>query len=502
MNLHPERLLAGALPALCLAGLSTSALAVEAELHAWSVSTHQGLELQMELRDATPGNFSVYARPTGIRNLEAMPERMLIKGTVDANGWGFASVILGDVSRLPAGLGISMRAVQTTAGLPAWTPPYQLPLSGIAPDCLTLDMDFAIGEEPELGQFVDDEWSPAGITVSAINNTSGHPDAAIIFDSANPTGDDPDLATPGTHPSNTVALGKLLIIAENTNGGGDGFVDNPDDERFGGVITFDFDNPITICSITVVDIDDGDLSWLEFHQQGGGINVIPLQNMGDNSVQTIGFTEDDVMRLEVHFGGSGGIGGLELSPCPLLVNLDEEPLGVPMDLQRGEQITNQFAFLDVTVSAVNNTPGHPNKVILFDTANPTGGDDDLATPGTGIGNNEALGMVMIIPEDDVDAGNDGYVDDPDDEGGGGTFSFDYANPVTFLSIRVLDVDSPGLNQVEFYDNANNLLTSWNIPNIGDNSVQILTGGGPVANCSRVDVVISGSGAVTRLRWCP
>ena len=63
------------------------------------------------------------------------------------------------------------------------------------------------------------------------------------------------------------------------------------------------------------------------------------------------------------------------------------------------------------------------KLLIFDTAHPTGGDYDLRTPGSGSGNTSALGNVLIISED-------GDESDPDDDENGGTMVFEFALPVS------------------------------------------------------------------------
>ena len=133
-----------------------------------------------------------------------------------------------------------------------------------------------------------------------------------------------------------------------------------------------------------------------------------------------------MVRMEVEFGGSGAIAEVLVAPCPLVLTFEEETFGKPLDLLPGTWITDQFADLGINISAANDNPMHPNKAILFDTINPTGEDDDLITPGPGLNNDTPLGKVLIIAEDDVDADNDGYVDDPDDEAGGGRITFDFA----------------------------------------------------------------------------
>ena len=55
----------------------------------------------------------------------------------------------------------------------------------------------------------------------------------------------------------------------------------------------------------------------------------------------------------------------------------------------------------------------PDLGIAFDTANPTGGDDDLRTPGFGVNNSVGYGNVLIIAENDFDWNGDGLIDSAD-----------------------------------------------------------------------------------------
>ncbi len=88
------------------------------------------------------------------------------------------------------------------------------------------------------GTIVDDEYSDIGVTVSAVGGSGD----AMTFDSANPTGDDTDLASD--------TLDGLLIIS------GDGDTSDPDDTDDGGSIFFDFENPVAIKFITLKDIEE------------------------------------------------------------------------------------------------------------------------------------------------------------------------------------------------------------------------------------------------------
>ena len=87
---------------------------------------------------------------------------------------------------------------------------------------------------------------------------------AMVFNSSNPTGGDLDLGTPHFRAvvggpgvgfagkpnqlfSNIAAQGNVLIVSE------DGNVTEPDDNQFGGTITFDFNPPVDIDSIGLLD---------------------------------------------------------------------------------------------------------------------------------------------------------------------------------------------------------------------------------------------------------
>jgi hypothetical protein len=376
---------------------------------------------------------------------------------------------------------------------------------GTVSGCETLDFDFTLGEEePVPGETLGLQWAGVGVVIATINNTPGHPDKGIIFDSSAPTGGDPDLGTPGPGVGNDTALGNLMIVAENdTDSDGDGLVDDPDDEAGGGILRFDFKEPWELCSATIVDTDDANPTELRFYTDVlGPADVIPIMNLGDNSVQTVEFEKTNIRRFEVVFGGSGGLAKFDAVPCPRRLDFDERTLGQPLELQTGEEITGQFGDIGLQIEAVNNVPTHPDKAILFDTANPTGGDFDLATPGPGVGNDTALGHVLIIAENDQDSDLDGLVDDPDDEAGGGELQFRFDTAVEFTGAKILDVDGTEKDSFNLYDENDVLILSVPIPFMGDNSVQTLALDPPIPGVRRAALILGGSGAVTEMIFCP
>ncbi len=164
----------------------------------------------------------------------------------------------------------------------------------------------------------------ASVTISADGNRSS-PDVAIVFDSANPERDI-DLGTPneslggpgvgrgeGAGTGNDVALGNLLIIAENDRDrDGDGRIDAPDDNASGGTITFEFDEPVSLDSFLLLDIEElgGHVELWHFDVLVDNPDV-PM--LGDNSLQSMSFAHPIVTSVVVHLAGSGALD--ELSYC-------------------------------------------------------------------------------------------------------------------------------------------------------------------------------------------
>ncbi len=366
-------------------------------------------------------------------------------------------------------------------------------------ECEELDVDHRPGlDVMNKGEVVTDQFASIGLLISALNARAGGPDKAIIFDPAQDTTNaDPDLHTP---------FGKLLIIAENDfDGDADGRVDVPDDEASGGDIVFDFTDPVDLQTLTVVDIDDSRPSRVHLDHAGGGTTSVDLVNLGDGSVQELELAifALDVVRMTVELGGSGGIPSMSFSPCPLRFDLDETPAGVPVVTRRaGETITDQYACLGLNISAVNNNAAHPDKAILFDSSAPTGGDTDLATPGSGPGNDRALGLLLVLAENDTDGDGDGLVDDPDDEAFGGELVFDFVQDVRWLGATVVDIDDPQPTSFELLDSSSNLLQSIPVPNGGDNSVVRIELGTPVEDVRRVVLRLGGSGGLAEMVFCP
>ncbi|MGB3246565.1 MAG: hypothetical protein WBB25_18675 [Sulfitobacter sp.] len=140
------------------------------------------------------------------------------------------------------------------------------------------------------GTVIDDDYE--GVTISA-NGGCGQ---AMIFDSANPTGGDHDLAS--------ATLRGMLIISE------DGDSSDPDDNASGGSIFFDFANLVTMKSITFKDIEEtsgGGTRVIFYDVDGAVIQTRFVPPTCDGGESTVQFSVPETARIEVVLQGSGAI---------------------------------------------------------------------------------------------------------------------------------------------------------------------------------------------------
>ena len=192
-----------------------------------------------------------------------------------------------------------------------WTYAASATAADLAPSAVTTVINFdtdANGAPLPAGTIVDDEYAALGLSIMS-HDQSHKP--AMIFDSANPTGGDNDLGTPGYHATNTVNLGNVLIISE------DGDQNDPDDNRYGGTLKFTFDDPVYIDTISLLDIDSSERGGAVITVvHAGGTVTIPIPALGDNSVQTLDVNVADVIRMDVRLCSSGAVTELVYRDTP------------------------------------------------------------------------------------------------------------------------------------------------------------------------------------------
>ena len=147
------------------------------------------------------------------------------------------------------------------------------------------------------------------------------------------------------------------------------------------------------------------------------------------------------------------------------------------DLASGTIVDNEYQSQGVTVQAWT-AGGVGDRAMIFDTANPTGGDHDLATSN--------LGGVLIVSED-------GDSSDPDDAIGG-TFRFSFADGADVQSLTFLDNEEGAT--VRFYNEAGDLIATRQIPTTADNGQHVEHF--DVEGAYTMDVELHGSGAIDNL----
>ncbi|MDG2124719.1 MAG: choice-of-anchor K domain-containing protein, partial [Verrucomicrobiales bacterium] len=119
------------------------------------------------------------------------------------------------------------------------------------------------------GQIIDDLFeSEFGLSISANNALNCHPDIAVLFDTNERHTADADLESPWSGGNIAQRLpdglltdfGHALIIGENDwDEDGDGYIDSPDDEAYGGSITFSLDRSDVIgFQATFIDFEETD----------------------------------------------------------------------------------------------------------------------------------------------------------------------------------------------------------------------------------------------------
>ena len=144
------------------------------------------------------------------------------------------------------------------------------------------------------GENVTNQYEDIGVRVSATSTPPGK-DQAMIFDSNAPTGGDTDLGTDN--------LDNVLIISE------DGDATAPNDNETGGAFTFKFDDPVSIKSLTFLDIEGG-ARLLFYGADGSLLSEQWVAPTGDNGQSVVQLFVPGTVRFEVEMEGTGAIDNL------------------------------------------------------------------------------------------------------------------------------------------------------------------------------------------------
>ncbi|KCV83642.1 hemolysin-type calcium-binding repeat family protein [Actibacterium atlanticum] len=363
-------------------------------------------------------------------------------------------------------------------------------------------------EDLSAGDFVNNQYAADGVTISS---TSWH--APMIFDTANPTGGDGDLATGN--------LGNVLILSEDNDSS------DPDDNAGGGTFVFTFDEPSTVNSITILDIEENGYVKL-YDENDNYLGKVYLPDTGNNGQAEVTIDYDNVARMEITICGSGAIDNISFTtPEPELDGVVDGTAGDDLiDVAytgdpEGDMIDNGDAILpgevgdDDIVDALGGDDtiiaGEGNDEVYAgsgaDTIEGNDGDDiiygDSNYGGAGAGsatrevlewdkapnfgdNNDASGFTQntgsvdvtfsIITETgsavsqfetdaqnvsgiDADGNpvndNSSFYSETKGDGNDGDYALDFSDPVENVSFRVNDIDGDGVVTIKAYDENNN-----------------------------------------------
>jgi len=195
-------------------------------------------------------------------------------------------------------LALALLAPLTANASRITTPPPSAPV--ISADVLgSVVVDFEIdtdGNALSAGDVISDNLA----SILEVSTDTRFP--AIIFDSANPTGGDYDLATS--------TEGNILIISENRN------FSNPDDNARGGAVLFTFNQAVSFDTLTLVDIEENGGAVTGITESGQELALFVIPGIGDNSIQTLinPLAGTSLTAVEVTLEGSGAISEFSFTP--------------------------------------------------------------------------------------------------------------------------------------------------------------------------------------------
>lgn len=319
--------------------------------------------------------------------------------------------------------------------VPTVAMPSKAPLEPTTPRTCTggeVMIDFQVdanGSPLSPGLYVENEWSKYGLTLSAMGGLTERP---RLFDTANPwiedTGGDRDLGSPnwrcsppgpgrgaggepGEPGENCEPLGNVLIIQEED-------APIPDDNFQGGMIVFDFAEPVKyVSAMGFLDVDEEAVTLTVSHmvEEGMTTTVLPVPQLGDNSKQTLDIGIENVIQMKLVLKRSGAVTFLSFCPdtgsppelSPYI--LDFETAADGSSIPPGAYLELEWEEIGVSLSA---TGGFGSLPRVFDTENP-GNSTSLGSPnqrcspqGPGIGeggesdtqgdNCKPLGNVLIV----------------------------------------------------------------------------------------------------------
>jgi hypothetical protein len=176
------------------------------------------------------------------------------------------------------------------------------------------------------GDWVKDQWfDQYGMMIIAASTDGGYtPDGkARIFDTSKQNTEDPDLESPnetcggtgvgaggvvGAQGENCEPQGNIVIIQEHAEENEDLETLEPDDNAYGGSLTFTFDKPVAkLTRVGLMDIEVSEIASYEVTRTSGAPLEKTIAGLGDNSVQEEVIDVEDVTSLKITVTNSIGV---------------------------------------------------------------------------------------------------------------------------------------------------------------------------------------------------
>ena len=215
---------------------------------------------------------------------------------------------------------------ETGAGSPALVSANP---SAVAPDCPDgYLLDFA---GLPAGTILGEQYASLGVHISGSTSRTDLPDAVVVFNSNGTGSHDPDLE---------VHIGNIAILANNlSDKNGDGLVDFPDENNYGGKQVYEFDSPVHIGSFLFIDKDHGTPERATAYDADGNmVSSVPIPVGANASVQTIDVNADNAVKLEIRYRDSGALTGIQI--CPEASTSQTEPTPTPRPQTTGSGTSN------------------------------------------------------------------------------------------------------------------------------------------------------------------
>lgn len=214
--------------------------------------------------------------------------------------------------------------------------------------------------------------------------------------------------------------------------------------------------------------------------------------------------------LGVGFALCVGLAACDVGPSgtgTLFRNTDNSPRCATLDfdgLPIGEGRSVEFAYEDEGIhieTFQHRDFDKPGLGVLFDSNEPTGGDDDLRYTDQD--------FILVAHEDPTQAEiTAAFVDDPDDDACGAAFQFTFDQPMCVHKATLLDIERSEREKtkIKLLDEDFDRIATFDVDDpAGDNGKNVVrtrSGGRPTCGVHYMLIFLEGSGAVDDIVLCP